>query len=123
RDRRKKSSSLWASCWALGYVFAGLSLALLLSGLAVRSEPAEQFDNLTGKLLVATPEMGDPRFAETVIYVVKHNIEGAFGLVINRPMAKGSIDDLLKGFGVENKGAKGEVVIYYGGPVGQNQGF
>jgi putative transcriptional regulator len=123
RDLRKKSSSLWASYWALGYLFAGLSLALLLSDLAVRSEPADQFENLTGKLLVATPEMGDPRFAESVIYVVKHNSEGAFGLVINRPMAKGPIEDLLKGFGVESKDAKGEITIHYGGPVSQNQGF
>ena len=67
--------------------------------------------------------MGDPRFSETVIYVVKHNVEGAFGLVINRPVAKGPIRDLLQGFGVENKNVKGEVVIHYGGPVGQNQGF
>ena len=123
RDLRKKSSSLRASCWALGYVFAGLSLALLVSDLAVRSEPADQFENLTGKLLVATPEMGDPRFAESVIYVVKHNSEGAFGLVINRPIAKGPVGDLLKGFGVESKDAKGEIIIHYGGPVSQNQGF
>jgi putative transcriptional regulator len=101
----------------------GLSLALLLRALTARSEPAEQFENLTGKLLVATPEMGDPRFAESVIYVVKHNSEGAFGLVINRPIAKGPIEDLLKGFGAESKEAKGEIIVHYGGPVSQNQGF
>lgn len=109
--------------WALGYASAVVSLAVLLSAFAVRSKAAEPLGNLTGKLLVATPEMGDPRFSETVIYVVKHNVEGAFGLVINRPVAKGPIRDLLQGFGVENKNVKGEVVIHYGGPVGQNQGF
>jgi putative transcriptional regulator len=109
--------------WALGYASAVVSLAVLLSVFAVRSKAAEPLGNLTGKLLVATPEMGDPRFSETVIYVVKHNVEGAFGLVINRPVAKGPIRDLLQGFGVENKNVKGEVVIHYGGPVGQNQGF
>jgi len=96
---------------------------MLLSAFTARSMAAEPLGNLTGKLLVATPEMGDPRFSETVIYVVKHNVEGAFGLVINRPVAKGPIRDLLQGFGVENKNVKGEVVIHYGGPVGQNQGF
>jgi putative transcriptional regulator len=79
--------------------------------------------NLTGKLLVATEEISDPRFVETVIYMVKHNSEGALGLVVNRPLAKGPIDDLLKGFGAEPKGSKREVVVHYGGPVNTTQGF
>jgi len=84
---------------------------------------ADQDRFITGQLLVATPEMKDPRFAETVIYMVKHDADGAFGLVINRPMAKGSFEDLLKGFGTEINDAKGEVVIHYGGPVSMQQGF
>jgi putative transcriptional regulator len=67
--------------------------------------------------------MHDPRFVETVIYITRHNAEGAFGLVINRPLAKGSMEDLLKGFGADPKGAKGEIVVHYGGPVSQSQGF
>jgi putative transcriptional regulator len=84
---------------------------------------ADQDRFIAGQLLVATPEMKDPRFAETVIYMVKHDADGAFGLVINRPMAKGSFEDLLKGFGTEINDAKGEVVIHYGGPVSMQQGF
>jgi putative transcriptional regulator len=84
---------------------------------------ADQDRFITGQLLVATPEMKDPRFAETVIYMVKHDADGAFGLVINRPMAKGAFEDLLKGFGTEINDAKGEVVIHYGGPVSMQQGF
>jgi len=106
-----------------GYALACLALGLSLRVFTVRSEPTDQPENLTGKLLVATPEMGDPRFAESVIYIVKHNREGAFGLIINRPIAKGPIADLLKGFGEESEDAKGEIVLHYGGPVGQNQGF
>ena len=84
---------------------------------------AQEDRSLAGQLLVATPEMKDPRFAEAVIYMVKHDADGAFGLVINRPLAKGSFDDLLKGFGLETEGVKGEVVIHYGGPVSSRQGF
>lgn len=84
---------------------------------------AQEDRSLAGQLLVATPEMKDPRFAEAVIYMVKHDADGAFGLVINRPLAKGSFEDLLKGFGLETEGAKGEVVIHYGGPVSSRQGF
>jgi len=123
RRRGLSKKSRATDYWALGYASAVVSLAVLLSAFAARLQAAEPLGNLTGKLLVATPEMGDPRFSETVIYVVKHNVEGAFGLVINRPVAKGPIRDLLQGFGVENKNVKGEVVIHYGGPVGQNQGF
>ena len=84
---------------------------------------AEESDNLTGQLLVATPEMRDPRFVETVIYMVKHSGEGAFGLVINRPLAKGPLEELLKGFGMDTSGVKGEIIIHYGGPVSPRAGF
>ena len=106
-----------------GRAIVGLFLAATLTLPVAPPEAAEQVGDLTGKLLVASPEMSDPRFAETVIYIVKHNSQGALGLVINRPLAKGPIADLLKGFGVESKNAKGEIVIHYGGPVGQSQGF
>ena len=102
-----------------------LSICFLfaLSLPSVATYAAEESDYLTGQLLVATPEMRDPRFAETVIYMVKHSAEGAFGLVINRPLAKGPIEDLLKGFGMDSSGAKGEIIIHYGGPVSPQAGF
>jgi putative transcriptional regulator len=55
--------------------------------------------------------------------MVKHDDDGAFGLIINKPIAKGSFADLLKGFGMDGKGAKGEAVVHYGGPVNVSQGF
>ena len=84
---------------------------------------AELNDDLAGQLLVATEDMADPRFMETVIYIVRHDSEGTFGLVINRPLGTGPIDDLLKGFGAEAKQSKREVTIHYGGPVSTLQGF
>jgi putative transcriptional regulator len=42
-------------------------------------------DSLQGKLLLAAPAMVDPNFARSVILVVKHDGEGALGLVLNRP--------------------------------------
>jgi putative transcriptional regulator len=84
---------------------------------------AEQERFLTGQLVVATEAMKDPRFVESVIYMVSHDAEGALGLIVNRPLAEGPLDDLLKGFGVELKAPKGEIIIHYGGPVGSRQGF
>lgn len=67
--------------------------------------------------------MRDRRFIETIIYIVKDNSEGTFGLIINRPLASGPIDDLLKGFGAEPLSSKREVIVHYGGPVSRLQGF
>jgi putative transcriptional regulator len=102
------------------------ALGVVLVSLAVAVTPArgaEKVEFSAGELLVATPEMGDPRFVESVIYIIKHNEEGTMGLVINRPMAKGPVKDLLEGFGIEDSDAKGDVIIHYGGPVGANAAF
>lgn len=41
-----------------------------------------------GRLLVATPPLGDPNFDRTVIYMIEHRDDGALGVVINRPTAE-----------------------------------
>jgi putative transcriptional regulator len=40
---------------------------------------------LTGRLLVATPALGDPNFANTVVLILEHSEDGALGVVLNRP--------------------------------------
>jgi putative transcriptional regulator len=42
--------------------------------------------SLAPALLVSMPQMLDPNFARTVVLLCKHNDEGAFGLVMNRPL-------------------------------------
>ena len=84
--------------------------------------------SLTGQLLVAAPDMPDPRFAHTVILIVRHDKNGALGIVLNRPVEERSFADLLKALGDKNpdvKGpdAKGDVQIFAGGPVQQDLGF
>lgn len=103
----------------------GVAVLLLVCAIVITSQrPASSQESqyLTGRLLVATPEIGDPRFAQTVIYIFSHNENGATGLVVNRPLAKGPISDLLKGVGDETEGASGEIVLHYGGPVEPGQG-
>jgi len=112
--KRARNHPTW---FVMMIVFVGLvSSELLLLA-------AERGQALVGQLLVATEEMQDPRFVESVIYIVKHDHEGTMGLVINRPLAQGPIDDLLKGFGAETKGSGREIIIHYGGPVSSRQGF
>ncbi|MFN9853744.1 MAG: YqgE/AlgH family protein, partial [Planctomycetota bacterium] len=38
-----------------------------------------------GKALLASPYLQDPNFQQTVIYMVRHSEEEAFGLIVNRP--------------------------------------
>jgi putative transcriptional regulator len=79
--------------------------------------------SLAGQLLVASPSMGDRRFARTVILMVRHDKEGAMGLVINRPAGERPLAELLKAFGETIPEATGRVRIFVGGPVQPELGF
>lgn len=72
-------------------------------------------DFLSGKLLIASPYLNDPNFMRSVVLIVSHDEEGAFGLSLNRPT-----DQRLSEI-VELSMPKGSVreddFIYEGGPV------
>jgi putative transcriptional regulator len=106
-------------------VVAALLLAVILTrapagGTAV---PAPEDASLVGRLLVATPELTDPRFVQTVIFMVSHDATGAMGLVINRPIGRIAIAALLEQLGEDGRGVGGELRVHYGGPVEPMQGF
>jgi len=77
----------------------------------------------SGRLLVATEELRDPRFFHTVIYLLRHDATGTIGLVVNHPLADVSMADLLRSVGVNRPGAAGQVRVYTGGPVDPPRGF
>ena len=76
-------------------------------------------EDILTELLVATPNMSDPRFKETVIFMFYHNNEGAAGLVVNKPLLTMSIIELLKENNVTlpEKIIQNEITLYWGGPV------
>ena len=78
---------------------------------------------LTGQLLVAMPQMRDPRFARSVIYMCAHNADGAMGLVVNRRVGSITFDDLLQQLGIGPNRRNDEIRIHFGGPVEQGRGF
>src|SRR3954449_8475468 len=43
------------------------------------------FDQLAGRLLLATPGLVDPNFSHAVVLVLAHSDDGALGVVLNRP--------------------------------------
>ena len=70
-------------------------------------------DSLTGRLLIASPTLLDPNFARTVVFMCAHGDEGAFGLVINRPLEADVLDHLPEW----QRLASSPAVIFSGGPV------
>lgn len=76
-------------------------------------------ENLRGKLLLASPEMGDPNFARAVILLVQHGPDGALGLVLNQPTGI-AVKDVLAALPEElmigGDGGPGEDALYRGGP-------
>ena len=72
---------------------------------------------MTGQLLIAMPNMADPRFARTVIYLCAHSDEGAMGLVINKPMPQITFVDLLEQLEIETQGTIEDQMVHFGGPV------
>ena len=78
---------------------------------------------LTGQLLVAMPNMGDPRFSKTVIYICVHNYEGAMGLVVNKLLDSFTFPELLDQLNIEGTDTVLPTAIHYGGPVESGRGF
>jgi putative transcriptional regulator len=70
--------------------------------------------SLRGHFLVASPHLADPNFYKSVVLMIKHDDEGAFGLVLNRP-TDNTVADFLKLVGEEELDCPQP--IFVGGPV------
>jgi putative transcriptional regulator len=79
--------------------------------------------DLTGQLLVAVPDSNDPNFDHTVVFIVAHDIGGAFGLVINEAVRELPMKTMLEGVGLDGAGAEGSVRLHAGGPVEREKVF
>ena len=78
---------------------------------------------LTGQILVAMPQMQDPRFSRSVVYMCAHTANGAMGLVLNKLVDNVTFPDLLEQLNI-GSGAAGEGIhVHFGGPVETGRGF
>jgi putative transcriptional regulator len=100
-----------------------LALTLVATATVDERAPMTARRSLAGRLLVATETLRDPRFARTVIYMVRHTEGGALGLVVNIPMGEAPFERALEPFGLEVPPGSGKVRVYYGGPVESQRGF
>ena len=76
---------------------------------------------VAGQILVASEKMTDPRFTKTVVFVIRHDQRGAFGLIVNRPLGDAPIDAILKAYAARPTGTDIQVQGYNGGPVEPQQ--
>ncbi len=100
-------------------------IALFTAAIVLGAAPSDHSDanSLAGQLLVAASTIGDPRFAHTVILMVRHDEDGAFGIVINRPVGERQIATLLEATGDTDPDIAGTVRVFAGGPVQPELGF
>lgn len=90
----------------------------------------DRMNSLEGQFLVATPDMGDERFAESVILLVGHGDEGAMGLVVNQELANLRFADILDELDLGDPDAVIRLpdsirqrAVMRGGPVEKGRGF
>lgn len=79
--------------------------------------------DLTGKLLIAMPDMGDPRFEKAVIYMCAHSADGSMGLILNKPTPEIKFTDLLEQLSIDESDLTADIRVHYGGPVETGRGF
>lgn len=80
-------------------------------------------EGLSGKMLIAMPAMGDPRFEKTLIYLCAHSDDGALGLVVNRRVDEVSQGDLFDQLKLDASPDAATRHVHYGGPVETGRGF
>ncbi len=66
-----------------------------------------------GKILISTPDISGDIFSRSVVLVIEHNADGAFGLILNKKSPTVSLR-LLEILGIE-------IPVYEGGPVEQDK--
>lgn len=66
-----------------------------------------------GTLLVASPLLVDPNFYKTVVFILQHDLEGAVGVVLNRPSEE-AVENHLPEWA---RRLEDPPVVFVGGPV------
>ena len=79
--------------------------------------------DLSGKLLIAMPGMGDPRFEQSVIFMCAHSDGGAMGLCVNKPAQDLTFAKLMAQLDIDVGENPIQRPVHVGGPVEHGRGF
>ena len=87
------------------------------------TEPSDA-DFLSGRLLIAMPGIGDPRFERAVVFLCAHDAEHAIGIAVNRPVDGLNLTSLFERIGVDPPLRRlADEAVLMGGPVERERGF
>ncbi|MGY6531276.1 YqgE/AlgH family protein [Glycocaulis sp.] len=85
---------------------------------------AQLFDGpyLKGKILIASPLIGDPRFDRSIVYMCAHGDDHAMGIIVNKPMGL-RLPALFEQLSVKSEIEVADRAVLDGGPVDRDRGF
>ncbi len=78
---------------------------------------------LGGRILIAMPGIGDPRFERAVVFICSHDDQHAMGIAVNRPVEGLTVPSLLERLGVKPTIEIPADLVLLGGPVSPERGF
>jgi putative transcriptional regulator len=118
----------------LGFLLAVGTLvaatAALATATAEKAPETAAADPPAGQLLIAAATIQDPRFYHSVILLIRHDSNGAFGIAINRPLGERPLAEVLAEGTDADKDADrkggaitGSIRVFLGGPVEPRYGF
>jgi len=79
--------------------------------------------SLAGRFLVAAPSMPDERFQKSVVFICKHDNDGALGIIVNNKVEDLPLGHVYKQLGIEVPAAAAERPVLFGGPVEPSRGL
>ncbi len=80
-------------------------------------------NSLKGQYLIATPGMQDTHFANSVVYICTHTMQGAMGIIINQPLQTMTFNDVLQQLNISPINIDNKFNIFLGGPVETSRGI
>jgi len=78
---------------------------------------------LVGRFLVAAPSMPDERFQKSVVFICKHDDDGALGIIVNNKVDDLPLGQVYKQLGIDVPETAGERPVLFGGPVETARGL
>lgn len=89
------------------------------------SSPAASLPSATlvGRFLVAAPSMPDERFQKSVVFICKHDGDGALGIIVNNKVDDLPLGQVYKQLGIAVPQTAIELPVLFGGPVEPTRGL
>lgn len=87
------------------------------------SGPSSPAATLVGRFLVAAPSMPDERFQKSVVFICKHDDDGALGIIVNNKVDDLPLGQVYKQLGIDVPKTATELPVLFGGPVETARGL